>query len=69
MKIFTKSSLLNALKEAGLPHSYKWLLKAEKDGLIPRDNEIGVNNHRFYTEDEIKSIVNIVKNHKKNDRS
>lgn len=61
MKIFTKSSLLSALKVAGLPHSYKWLLKAEKEGLIPRDNEIGVNNHRFYTEDEIKSIVSKVK--------
>lgn len=61
MKIFTKSSLLGALKSAGLPHSYKWLLKAEKEGLIPRDNEIGVNNHRFYTDEEIKSIVDKVK--------
>lgn len=66
MKVYTKKHLLKALKKAGLPHSYKTLLQYERLGLIDRGgNEIEVrNNERFYTEQEIKSIVVKVKTYK-----
>ena len=64
--IYTKMHLLAALKEAGLPHSYKGLMKLEAQGLIPRGGEIkSTNNDRFYTKEEIDSIVQTVKEKKK----
>jgi hypothetical protein len=59
--------LLNALKVAGLPSTYKTLLKMERDGVISRggnDAEAVGNRDRFYSEQEIKDIVVKVKAHK-----
>jgi len=66
MKVYTKRHLLEALKKAGLPYSYKTLLQYEKAGLIDRGgSEIDVkNNERFYTEQEIKNTVEKIKNYK-----
>lgn len=64
MVIYTKMHLLEALKKEGLPWSYKSLLKMERDGVIKRDeNTMGIPNRsqRFYSEDEIKDIVNQVR--------
>lgn len=62
--IYTKKHLLEALKEAGLPSSYKTLLKMENAGVVPRGGEIkSTDSDRFYTEEEINSIVSKVKEH------
>jgi hypothetical protein len=69
MKLYTKMHLLEALKEAGLPSTYKSLLKLEKDGVVPKSEsgtDFSVNRMRLYTGDEIKTIVSLVKTHKKN---
>lgn len=65
IKIYTKKDLLIALKKNGLPHSYKTLLKYEGLGILDRGGELVSRNHdRFYTKDEIKRIVEVVKSHK-----
>lgn len=68
MKVFTKKHLFDALKEAGLPYSYKSLLKFERLGIIPTNNASGevsgVNNWRLYTEKEIKEIVKKIRAYK-----
>lgn len=61
MKLLTKMHLLEALKAAGVPHTYKTLIRYEKAGIIPQSTtsieyEIGPR-RRLYTEDEIKEIV------------
>jgi len=59
--------LLDSLKKAGLPSTYKSLLKMERDGVISRggDDAEGVGmSDRFYTEQEIKDIVTKVKIYK-----
>lgn len=62
MKVYTKKDLLQALKDAGLPSSYKSLLSLERQGVIPRGGEItGVSNDRFYTEQDIATIVEKVR--------
>ncbi len=58
----TKIDLLKALREARLPFSYKTMLKYEADGIIPRMGKPG--EIRYFTDKEIKSIVNKVKNYK-----
>lgn len=65
MKILTKKHLLEALKAEGLPSSYKTLLKFERLGIIPVRGAVERSgNWRLYTEQEIKEIVEMVKNHK-----
>lgn len=68
MKIYTKMHLLAALKDAGLPSTYKSLLKMEREGVVPgsagNDNSIPGRSQRFYTETEIVEIVDRVKLHK-----
>lgn len=67
MKVYTKQHLFEALQKAGLPASYKTLLKYERLGIIPRDSEMdvqGVHGTRFYSEKEINQIVERVKKHK-----
>lgn len=71
MKVYTKKHLLEALSKEGLPATYKSLLKYEKLGIIPTNGSAeGVGtagNWRLYTEEEIKSIVVKVKQHKTKD--
>lgn len=58
VKVYTKIHLLQALKDAGLPHTYKSLLNYEKQGVIDRGGEIvAANNDRYFTELEIKQFV------------
>ena len=58
VKVYTKQHLLQALKKAGLPHTYKSLLNYEKQGVISRGGEIeSVNNNRYFNEWEIAEIV------------
>lgn len=71
MKLFTKVHLLEALKNAGLPSTYKALLKMESDGIISRggkDVEVLDNTDRFYTREEIKEIVLKIKAYKRNEK-
>lgn len=59
-ELYSKQILLEALKEAGLPHSYPSLLRYEKKGIIQRPaNEIKYPDRswRFYTIEEIDRIV------------
>ena len=66
MKVYTKIHLLKALKKAGLPHTYKSLLNYEKQGIIDRGGEIeSASNNRYFTEQEIKTIVAKIKEQKK----
>lgn len=67
MQVLTKIHLLKALKKAGLPHSYKSLIKYEKAGIIKRDSTLDIKgNHadRFYTQEEIDEIVAKLKAYK-----
>lgn len=68
--IYTKKHLLKALAEAGLPYSYKSLIKYEKLGVIPREtsHEVAGVSHdmRFYHEEDIENIVAKIKEYKKN---
>lgn len=68
MKVFTKKHLLDALAKEGLPATYKSLLKYEKLGIIPTQSNVegvgSAGNWRLYTEDDIKTIVAKVKEHK-----
>lgn len=63
MKVFTKIHLLQALKEAGLPCTYRSLLNYERQGIINRGGgEIeSASNDRYFTEQEIKEIVEKIK--------
>ena len=62
MEVYTKKHLLEALAKAGLPSSYKSLLEIERRGVIPRGGMLkSVNDDRFYTLEEINSIVEQVK--------
>jgi hypothetical protein len=68
MKIYTKTYLLEKLKNIGLVHSYKTLIKYEKKRLIPHGGNIKCygSKDRFYTIDEIKKIVNKIKKLRRN---
>lgn len=58
IKVYTKIHLLNALREAGLPHTYKSLLNYERQGIISRGGEVeSASNDRYFTADEISQIV------------
>lgn len=69
VKVYTKIHLLKALKEAGLPHTYKSLLNYEKQGVVNRGGEIvSASNDRYFTESEITEIVEKIRRMKqKND--
>ena len=61
-KIYTKIHLLTALKEAGLPHTYRSLLNYERQGIINRGGEMeSIDNNRYYNEQEIEKIVEKIK--------
>lgn len=65
-KVYTKKHLADALKAEGLPHSYPTILNYESKGVIKRPNssvEFADRDWRFYTEEEIKSNVQLVKEH------
>lgn len=68
MELYSKQHLLKALEEAGLPHTYKSLLKYEKMGVLPGSNNaigMGVTNRwRLYTKPEIESAVLKLKEYK-----
>lgn len=70
MQLFSKQHLLQALKDNGLPYTYKSLLKYEKLGVIPSsDNAIGMgvtNRWRLYTKEQIDSVVLKLKEYKRN---
>lgn len=62
IKVYTKIHLLQALKKAGLPHTYKSLLNYERQGIVNRGGEmIGASNDRYFTEQEIADIVEKIK--------
>lgn len=63
IKVYTKIHLLKALKEAGLPSTYKSLLNYERQGIINRGGgEMqSASNDRYFTEQEIKDIVEKIK--------
>ncbi|MCK9319378.1 hypothetical protein [Methanoculleus sp.] len=61
---YPKSVLLKSLKDAGLPYTYQSVLRWEKKGLISRPKgEIKYPDRswRFYTQEEIKEIIDIIK--------
>lgn len=65
MKVLTKKHLLEALAKEGLPSSYKSLLKYERLGIVPTKGAVERSgNWRLYTEQEIKEIVQMVREHK-----
>lgn len=68
-RLFSKKYLLAALKKAGLPHSYKALLKYERMGVIPQpETAVGrgsMSKYRLYSQEEIDNIVQIMKDYKK----
>lgn len=67
--VFSKKYLLESLKRAGVPYSYKSLLLYEKKGIIPKpENAIGFgrgSKWRLYRQDEINDIVARVVAYKK----
>ena len=67
MKIYTKQHLLQALKKAGLPHTYKSLLNFERQQVIGRGGELeSASNDRYFTEKEIADIVSKIKSYRQN---
>ena len=60
-EVFSKKHLMEALERAGLPCSYKSILRFEKEGVIERSksglgsSEYGGN--RVYSKEEIENIV------------
>ena len=64
MDLFSKRHLLEALKEAKVPYSYKALLKFERDCVIPEPSRVD-GRERFYTKEQIESIVQQVMAFKK----
>lgn len=63
-QLYPKQTLLDALKKAKLPHTYKTLLNYEKlDPSIKSVHLIKTGNgmNRFYTMDEIKERVTKIK--------
>lgn len=70
MKLFTKMHLLAALEQNNLPHTYKSLLKMEREGIIPTSGglEFSMNRQRLYTEEEINDIVSKVRVNKNDEK-
>ena len=68
-KLFSKKYLLVALKKAGLPYSYKALIKYERRGIIPQpESAVGfgsMKKWRLYTQEEIDEIVQKMTSYKK----
>lgn len=56
MDTLTRKDLEKAFKEAGNPHSYQWILRQEKRGLLrcPKDP---ANNYRVFNQEQIKEII------------
>ena len=67
-KVYNKRHLLEALKNAGLPYSYKALLKYERAGVIPQATRIeGMGDGpraRLYSKEDIDNIIARVKAYK-----
>lgn len=55
-KFYTKEELLKHMEEAGLPHSYRWMLKMERLGKLvcPRTPS---SNWRQFNEHQMKGIL------------
>ena len=67
-QLYSKRFLLKELKRNRLPHSYLTLLRYEKIGVIPTaKTAIGFGNGRwrFYTEEDINTIVDRVRKYQK----
>ena len=69
IQVFTKRHLQQALKKAGLPSSYSTVLKYEQMKVIPKPAHVisygKGKDYRSYTQEEIDSIVALVKEHRK----
>jgi len=63
-KTESKKQLLEALKKAGLPHSYPTLLEYEAKGIIPVPS-LNTNGDRIYSENDIQEIVVKVREYRK----
>lgn len=50
-----KPDLQRALKDAGLPYGYLFILKMEKRGILPKVSRKG--KIRYYTRDEINDCI------------
>lgn len=61
--MFSKRHLLEALKKAKVPYTYKALLKFERDGVIPMPSRVD-GRERYYTREQIEMIVEKVRVHK-----
>lgn len=64
MNLFSKRHLLEALKRAGVPYTYKVLLKYERDGIIPEPSRVD-GRERFYTQEQIEEVIQRVLVYKK----
>ena len=58
----TKKNLQEALRKNGLPSDYLTIIRYEEKGVIPKVAESGEN--RYYTQEEIDTIVSLVAAHK-----
>jgi hypothetical protein len=56
-KLFSKKDLLQAMKDAGLPHSTMWLRYAEQRGLIISPRLPNNRGDRAFTKEQIDQIV------------
>jgi DNA-binding transcriptional MerR regulator len=62
--IYPKSYLLKSLRDSNLPCTYQTILRWEKSGLIKRPKgefKYPDRSWRFYTQEEIKEIIDIIK--------
>lgn len=72
MKLFTKIHLIEALKNVGIVIAYKTIIEYERKGIIPTSKngieyEVRPGRTRFYTEEELKNIVEKVKEYRSKD--